>query len=78
MTPCATRRWRNKLTEVLVRSEKQRGFSRGKARDLGVRYAGRKFQDVDDRVAVGPQANDNRSVNVFVGEELQETAAVSG
>ena len=68
----------HQLAEVLVRSQEQRGFSRGKADDFGVRYAGRKFQDVDDRVALGPQASDYRPVYVFVGEELQETAGVSG
>jgi hypothetical protein len=29
-------------------------------------------------VALGPQASDYRPVYVFVGEELQETAGVSG
>jgi len=68
----------HEFAEVLVCSEEQRRFSRGKADDFGVRYAGRKFQDVDDRVALGPQASDNRPVYVFVGEELQETAGASG
>jgi len=66
------------LAKVSVRSQEQRGFSRGKADNFGVRYAGRKFQDVHDRVAFSPQSGDNRPVYVFVGEELQETAGVSG
>jgi len=68
----------HELAKVLVRGQEQRGFSCGKAGNLGVRDAGRKLQNVDNRVAVGPQANDDRPVYVFVGEELQETAGVSG
>jgi len=68
----------HELAKVLVRGQEQRGFSRGKANDFGVRDAGRKFEDVDDRVALGPQAGDYRPVYVFVGEELQKTAGVSG
>ena len=68
----------HELAKVLVRSEEQRGFSRGKADDLRVRYAGGKFQDVEDRVTLDPKASDYRPVYVFVGEELQETAGASG
>jgi hypothetical protein len=69
---------KHEFAKVLVRGEEQRRFAGGKAGDLGVRYAGRKLQDVGDRVTFGPQSCDNRPIYVLVGKELQETAGVSG